>query len=74
MTLKELVDEYAKEGITGRIGFKAGFYNKLCKELGIKYSELSKTGKQVLKGDAIDTTYKRHEDCFRSAEYYKSFK
>jgi len=76
MDLKELCDEYATEGKTGRIIFTSPFYSLLCKEIGIKYSDLSKLGKMILKSDAIDTfqmkPYNTDDHCFKDKEYYLS--
>ena len=71
MSLNDLCKDHCKEGKTGAISFTKGFYIKLCSQLGIKYSSLTKTGKAALKGDAIDTLNMRYDDNFKNGLYYE---
>ncbi len=72
--LNALCWQYHKEGVTGAISFKAGFYKILCAELKINYKDLSRVGKAVLKSDAIDTMSLRQGDNFKQGQYYLKFK
>lgn len=54
MDIQEILDEYGFESQSGRIGFKSPGIKLVCDVLGIKYSNLSRTGKAALRGDMIE--------------------
>ena len=69
--LLNLCHELAVEGVTGAISFKSPFYKTVCSELGIKYKDLSRLGKAVLKADAIDSlNSSREQHRFKEGKYY----
>lgn len=71
--LNELCQKHCVEGVTGRLFFSKGFYPQLCKQLGLEYKKMSFVGRQILKGDAIETLYMKNGDYFKTGEYYKRF-
>ncbi len=80
--LSKLCQEYGYEGKTGVVMFKSPFYKLLCKKLGIKWGELSRVGKAMLRANAIDTycynydiNSKRFntESCFQDGSHYMKY-
>jgi hypothetical protein len=72
ISIWDLCQELGYETTTGRINFSSPFYKLVCNHLGIKWSQLSRTGKAVLKGNAIET-YKsgkyRQQDFISDVNY-----
>lgn len=73
MNLYELCNEHQDERRNGKVFFRSPFFRLLCRELGIKWSDLSRTGKMVLYSDAADSIiFKRAY--FKDGNFYLSFK
>lgn len=71
--LIEIAIKYGGIGKTGTIKFASPFYRLVCAELSIKYTDLSRLGKALLRNDCIDA-YDMTRDELREKEYYLNLK
>jgi len=51
---EDICFEYGYERNSGIISFKSPFFSLACKHIGIEWKRLSRTGKAILKAQAID--------------------
>ena len=68
--IEGIVKKYGYEKRSGRIMFKPPAMQLVCKALDIKYSDLSKTGRVILRGDMIEQFMGRTPPVTIDGNYY----